>query len=80
MTGQQLCLARLLPAHLQTSGLAAASILNGGVAGMLGALLAGWIWQVRSLQCAYAVAGGILLLCTLLFWWLVPDLEGRHSA
>jgi len=76
MTGQQMCLTRLLPSHLRTSGLAAASILNGGVAGMLGAFLAGWIWETWSIQHAYAVAGAILLFSALLFWRFVPDLEG----
>lgn len=80
MTGQQLCLGRLLPAHLQTSGMAFSSILNGGVAGMLGSFLAGWIWQLHSLQCSYAVAGGILLVSLVLFWRLVPDLETRGAA
>ncbi|MEN9355269.1 MAG: hypothetical protein RL318_2594, partial [Fibrobacterota bacterium] len=75
MTGQQLCLARLLPENLQASGMAASSILNGGVAGMLGCFLAGWIWETWSIQCAYAVAGSILLVSAVLFWWLVPDLE-----
>jgi MFS transporter, PPP family, 3-phenylpropionic acid transporter len=75
MTGQSLCLARLLPPGRQASGMAVASILNGGVAGILGSSIAGWIWQTWSLRTVYGVAGIVLTLSGILFWFFVPNLE-----
>ena len=79
MTGESLCLARLLPSGLQASGLAVAAILNGGVAGILGSSLAGWIWQAWSLQAVYLCAGLVLVLAGALFWWKIPDLEFQEE-
>jgi len=79
MTGQSLCLARLLPPGRQASGMAVASILNGGVAGILGSSIAGWIWQTWSLRAVYGVAGVVLTLSGILFWVFVPSLEAAPA-
>lgn len=58
-TGQSLILARLLPSQRLSSGMAAATLLNGGVMSVAGAMLAGWIWQcwgVRTVCFATATA------------------------
>lgn len=58
-TGQSLILARLLPPQRLSSGMAAATLLNGGVMSVAGAMLAGWIWQcwgVRTVCFATAAA------------------------
>lgn len=80
-TGQNLFLARLLPADRLSSGTALASALNGGVMSTLGTFLAGQIWEFWGLRAVYCVSAGLSLGAFLFFLKYAPKIrEGELRA
>lgn len=78
-TGQSLILARLSPPQRLSSAMAAATLLNGGVMSVAGALLAGWIWQRWGVRTVCFTTAAVALGAAL-FYAAKGPAPGRRGA
>lgn len=71
-TGQNLFLAKLLPAGRVSSGTTLASALNGGVMSIAGTFLAGQIWLHFGLRAVFFASSIVSLFALAIFWTFAP--------
>jgi len=81
-TGQSLILARLSPPQRLSSTMAAATLLNGGVMSVAGAMLAGWIWQRWGVRTVCFTTAMVALTAALFYLVKGPAIAraGAHSC
>ncbi len=78
-TGQSLILARLLPPERLSSGSAAATLLNGGVMSVAGAMLSGFVWQHWGVRSVCFLTALVALVAALFYWNWGPDPSSKMA-
>jgi len=75
-------LARLSPPQRLSSTMAAATLLNGGVMSVAGAMLAGWIWQRWGVRTVCFTTAMVALTAALFYLVKGPAIAraGAHSC
>lgn len=74
-------LARLFPGRMNGYGQGAFYGLSSGVGGVVGALLAGWVWERHGSSTSFIVSGFIALAAAGIAWrFLLPHVRGRDAG
>lgn len=74
-------LARLFPGRAIGHGQGAFYGFSSGLGGVIGALLAGWMWNHHGSSSSFMISGFIALAAALIAWrWLLPHENNRRKA